>query len=470
MQCFAVERGEVANSRCDVDFHHPEYANLIRHIEALPDTALISEIIARPLISGFAAGKDNRAQSGEDSVPQIRPTQILLDGEIDMSDAYGIGVKNVSERDYLQSGEVLFNNTNSTLLVGKSAVFREPVAAICSNHVTPLRVREGIEPAFVEMVLNLLRQEGYFARLCTNFNNQAGINTATLASVRIPLPPASQREKLIDMMAAARAERKAKLAEADALLAGIDDFLLDALGITPSAEGPRRVFTVRRGDVAARIDARHYALREELSSSFPITQLGLLVKTEPDYGSSSRAVARTSPDEPRYIRITDFGDDGIEPGHKFVTADPIELGYKLEMGDILFARSGSVGKTYIHEDASESAIFAGYCIRFKFDEARVSPKFVYWWTKTSAYYRWVDAIQRPSVQANINKEEFKSCPIPLPDLADQERLITQLESVRRNARRLRAEAEAGWEGAKRWFEEELLGTSKQFGLQVPRGV
>ena len=229
MQCFAVERGEVANSRCDVDFHHPEYANLIRHIEALPDTALISEIIARPLISGFAAGKDNRAQSGEDSVPQIRPTQILLDGEIDMSDAYGIGVKNVSERDYLQSGEVLFNNTNSTLLVGKSAVFREPVAAVCSNHVTRLRVREGIEPAFVEMVLNLLRQEGYFARLCTNFNNQAGINTATLASVRIPLPPASQREKLIDMMAAARAERKAKLAEADALLAGIDDFLLDAL-------------------------------------------------------------------------------------------------------------------------------------------------------------------------------------------------------------------------------------------------
>ena len=30
---------------------------------------------------------------------------------------------------------------------------------------------------------------------------------------------------------AARAERKAKLAQADALLAGIDDFVLDTLGI-----------------------------------------------------------------------------------------------------------------------------------------------------------------------------------------------------------------------------------------------
>ena len=262
-------------------------------------------------------------------------------------------------------------------------------------------------------------------------------------------------------MDAARADRKAKLAGADALLAGIDDFLLDALGVAPPAEDTRRVFAVRRGDVAARIDARHYALRRELSSSFPITQLGMLVKTEPDYGSSARATARTSLNEPRYIRITDFGDDGIESGHKFVTADPIESGYKLEADDILFARSGSVGKTYIHEDISEPAIFAGYCIRFKFDESKVLPKFVYWWTKTSAYSRWVDAIQRPSVQANINKEEFKSCPIPLPSLAEQERLTTELESVRQNARSLRAEAEAGWAAAKGWFEVQLLPTPSE---------
>ena len=140
---------------------------------------------------------------------------------------------------------------------------------------------------------------------------------------------------------------------------------------------------------------------------------------------------------------------------------PLSPGHELEADDILFARSGSVGKTYIHEDISEPAIFAGYCIRFKFDESRVLPKFVYWWTKTSAYSRWVNAIQRPSVQANINKEEFKSCPIPLPSLAEQERLATELESVRQNARSLRAEAEAGWAAAKEWFEVQLLPTPSE---------
>ena len=260
LQCFTVGHGDVAKSRCDVDFHHPSYASLVRQIETLPNTALISEIIASPLISGFAAGKENRAQSGEESAPQIRPTQILPDGEIDTSGAYGIGVKNVSERDYLQNGEVLFNNTNSTSLVGKSAVFREDVAAVCSNHVTRLLLKDGIEPEFVEMVLNMLQQQGYFARLCTNFNNQAGVNTTALANVRIPFPSAEQRESLVADMLAAREERRAKLAEADALLAGIDDFMLQALGIAPPAEDTRRVFAVSLAQMSGqeRINSDYY--------------------------------------------------------------------------------------------------------------------------------------------------------------------------------------------------------------------
>ena len=53
------------------------------------------------------------------------------------------------------------------------------------------------------------------------------------------------------------------------------------------------------------------------------------------------------------------------------------------------------------------AVFAGYCIRFRFN-AQVLPEFVYGFTKTDAYASWVAAIQRPAGQPNINKEEFKS--------------------------------------------------------------
>lgn len=182
--------------------------------------------------------------------------------------------------------------------------------------------------------------------------------------------------------------------------------------------------------MVGRVDPRHYALRESLSSPYPLTQLGALVRTEPDYGLSARAVARRSAEEPRYIRITDFGEDGIASGHTFVTPEAVESGYDLALGDILFARTGSVGKTYIHEDTSEPAIFAGYCIRFQFEAARALPRFVYWWTKTDAYARWVEAIRRPSVQSNINKEEFKSCLIPLPPVERQDELVATMNAAR----------------------------------------
>ena len=100
-----------------------------------------------------------------------------------------------------------------------------------------------------------------------------------------------------------------------------------------------------------------------------------------------------------------------------------------------------MGKTYIHEDLTVPSIYAGYCIRFRFDEEKVNPFFVYWWTKTSAYWRWVATIQRPAGQPNINKEEFKSCPIPLPDLSTQIEMVSQMLNFRGTIRELFKDAD-----------------------------
>src|SRR5436305_138231 len=124
------------------------------------------------------------------------------------------------------------------------------------------------------------------------------------------------------------------------------------------ADSKPRCFGVRRGELTGRIDAKYFALYKKLSNArFPLTSLGSLVLEEPEYGSGARAADRTNTEQPRYIRITDFGDDGIEAGHEYVTAEPVEPGCELAESDLLFARSGAtVGKTYIHEDDSEPAI------------------------------------------------------------------------------------------------------------------
>lgn len=111
-----------------------------------------------------------------------------------------------------------------------------------------------------------------------------------------------------------------------------------------------------------------------------------------------------------------------------MTAEKYSAKHELQKNDILFARTGAtVGKTYFYDGSIGKAIFAGYCIRFRFDENKVMPKFVYWYTKTDTFLSWVNGIQRPSGQPNINKEEYKSYKILVPSRSKQEQLSSYMD-------------------------------------------
>ena len=189
------------------------------------------------------------------------------------------------------------------------------------------------------------------------------------------------------------------------------------------------MFAVRRGILANRFDVKN-VLYQTVNHSTNLLKatLGSLTSEEPCYGTSATAVTRTDENQPKYIRITDFNDFGIEANHKYVTTESYSEKHVLKPGDILFARTGAtVGKTYYYDGSIGKAVFAGYCIRFRFDEKKVFPKYVYWYTKTTAFLNWVNGIQRPSGQPNINKEEYKSFEIILPDYETQKQLSDKLD-------------------------------------------
>lgn len=186
---------------------------------------------------------------------------------------------------------------------------------------------------------------------------------------------------------------------------------------------------MERGRIGGRFDVRNirYSLifSNENQSRIP---LGELTSEEPCYGTSATAIKRVNELQPKYIRITDFDDFGIEADHVFMTAENYSAKHELQKNDILFARTGAtVGKTYFYDGSIGKAIFAGYCIRFRFDENKVMPKFVYWYTKTDTFLSWVNGIQRPSGQPNINKEEYKSYKILVPSRSKQEQLSSYMD-------------------------------------------
>lgn len=134
------------------------------------------------------------------------------------------------------------------------------------------------------------------------------------------------------------------------------------------------VFAVKRGDITGRFDVRNLKYSQSQSGKKQEkVSLGSLTSEEPCYGTSASAIERTDESQPKYIRITDFDDFGIEDNHKFVTTENYVQKHILEIGDILFARTGgTVGKTYYYDGSIGKSVFAGYCIRFRFDDKIVS--------------------------------------------------------------------------------------------------
>ena len=112
----------------------------------------------------------------------------------------------------------------------------------------------------------------------------------------------------------------------------------------------------------------------------------------PRYGANAPAV-KYDPNRPRYVRITDITEDGRLKVDEPRCADPkIVEGYELRDGDLLFARSGSVGRTYLYRPSDGPCVYAGYLIRFRPDPSVALPRFLDIYTHSSTYDRWVKSV------------------------------------------------------------------------------
>ncbi len=176
---------------------------------------------------GFACGKKDIAGG----VPHLRMNNISQNGLLYMSLIRRVP-KDVARKanKWLQKGDVIFNNTNSTALVGKTCIFsgwEEPCTF--SNHLTRLRSNPNVLlGGWLFLCLRELWLSGYFAANCIEFIGQSAFNKNKLKEVGIPVPPISEQRRIV-----ARVEeltRRAEKAQKTAIEreAGLD-ILLQAL-------------------------------------------------------------------------------------------------------------------------------------------------------------------------------------------------------------------------------------------------
>jgi type I restriction enzyme, S subunit len=140
---------------------------------------------------GFASGKHNNDGRG---IVHLRPMNITRDGRIDFSDVRY--VEDETDR-RVQAGDVLFNNTNSPALVGKTALVTNDAPLAYSNHMTRLRPPKTLRADFLAHQLHWLWASGYFKTVLNNHVNQASVDRKRLLATPIVLPPLAEQQRIV---------------------------------------------------------------------------------------------------------------------------------------------------------------------------------------------------------------------------------------------------------------------------------
>lgn len=156
-------------------------------------SARLGEVM-REAQGGFATGERD-----SEGVVQLRMNNVTPRGELDWSSFIRVPADSRAVSTYrLQSGDVLFNNTNSTELVGKTALFEGyEEEVVFSNHFTRLRTKpDHLEPRFLAFWLQNLWQRGVFAKICNRWIGQSAVPRDKLLALEILLPPISEQRRI----------------------------------------------------------------------------------------------------------------------------------------------------------------------------------------------------------------------------------------------------------------------------------
>lgn len=455
---FVVQRSEIED-RWDPMYYRPEIAGLEKKIRAI-STKKVRDYILRISSGATPSVKEEEKfySDKESGIPFLRVQNLQTNGKLSLDDVKHINTK--THENYLRRSQV----SGGDLLVKITGVGRMAIASVApddfvgntNQHMVVIKTQDKETSEYLANYLNLDIVEKLASRRATGGTRPA-LDYPALKSIPIV--------EGIDFAIIREAERlkRQKENEAKALLATIDNYLLDELGIEiPNANNnlKDRIFISSFSSISGiRFDPNFHSKMQHLLNQqckYEFVNLKELSLGVPQYGANEEAINGNQDKDIRYIRITDIDDLGNLKNDSWKTATNIDEKYLLNKDDILFARSGSVGRCYIHKDITHSSIFAGYLIRFILNTAMVNPNYVFYYCHSSIYKYWVDAIYRPAVQSNINSEEYKSLPIPLPPIEKQNEIADKISLIRLQAKLLQQEANDVLEQAKKQVEEKIL--------------
>lgn len=372
--------------------------------------------VVREAQAGFAAGE--RDPNG---VIQLRMNNVTNRGDFDWSAFLRVPADSATIAAYrLQRGDVLFNNTNSTDLVGKSALFEsygEPV--VFSNHFTRLRTfTEKIEPSFLALWLRERWQQRVFANICNRWIGQSAVQRDKLLGLLIPLPPLPEQQRIVailsEQMAAVEKARTATESQLEAAKALPAAYLRAVFNSPEAQEWPRK----RLGDVCEehtgtrdpRLEEKQQFVYVDITSVDNVKKRIVNPKTLPCTTAPSRAR--------QVIRNNDVILSTTRPNLNAVAIVP--------------------------QDLDNEICSTGFCVLRS--RENLNPSYLFAFVQSHEFVQRLSDMVKGALYPAVTDNQVREQLLPLPPLAEQRRIVAvlskQMAAVEKARQALEAQQDA----------------------------
>jgi len=437
--------------RWDFEYFDPAYTETVTRIQQSGwPVRLLNE-----LVSSLTDGQHGYLVHLPEGIPLLRTTNVS-ENEIILNDVRYIApeVHNEIKRSQLQQGDVLLTTIGS---IGVAAVVDKSLGdANINQNLVKMTPKDEVNPWYLALFFN-----SHLGRTQTERAASKSVvpivNYSRLRNIMVPLPPRDVQDRIAQVMQDAYVTRRVKLAEAEALLGGIDGYVLGRLGIDFSQlQEQRAALKPISAIIGGRFDFEAVVTVREIK--FNDTQPVVLRQIVRQINERVTPTSEHPDQDINYIslghiapNIGELVDFSPVKGSSVLSSSP-----KFKQGDILYGRMRPyLNKVWI---AEFDGICTGEALVFRPIREKVDTHFLHSLLLSRITLAQVVPLQSGTSLPRVSASDVLSVKLPIPkDLEQQIEIGEEVMRRRAHAKRLRAEAETVVAEAKAQVERMILG-------------
>ena len=368
----------------------------------------------------------------EGKIPVLRMGNITTNGTIDYSNIVFSSNEEDIKEFLLTKGNLVFNRTNSSDLVGKTAIYRGEMPAIFAGYLIKIALLR-VNPEYTNLVMN----SSYYRKWCYSVKsdavNQSNINAEKLSNLLISLPPLAEQHRivqkieqpftLVDTIENLKEQLKSDVKRAKNQV--LNYAIAGKLTHQDPNDEPAEALLKRIGKTTTTATDTPY---EKLPKGWAWCRLG-------DCGNISRGGSprpikdflTTAENGVNWIKISDTEQGGkyIYNTKEKIKPEGVKYSRFVEENDFLLTNSMSFGRPYILK--TKGCIHDGWLV-FKLNQRILDIDFIYYLLSSNFMFKQFSTLAVGSTVQNLKSESVQNSVIPLPPLAEQHRIVQQIET------------------------------------------